>query len=254
MRFLLVLFISVSVVTLTAQEVIGAFMLGETSVSIVKHDFGRGGYVFFNMHDNENTGVEAAKKVLKKTGGTLYELVHSGERYISFEINGTEFQIDPNRIYTDTGVWRELERAGHRDSVAFEIVQSFGRALIDLIEIDAQGTIVALHNNTEDNYSTLSYVRGGDYESDAEAVFTTKGCDPDEFYFVTTARLYGILTTTKFNVVLQNNTNVTDDGSLSVYCGQNGIEYVNVEAQHEHKGPNKRMLKRMLKAIEAQEY
>ena len=69
---------------------------------------------------------------------------------------------------------------------------------------------------------------GAVYEVDAEAVYNGKHKDPDQFYFVTSARLYGMLTPTKFNVVIQNNANVTDDGSLSVYCGQRGIEYVNV--------------------------
>ena len=56
-----------------------------------------------------------------------------------------------------------------------------------------------------------------------------------EFYFITTARLYGLLTPTGFNVILQNNAKATDDGSLSVYFGQRNIEYVNIEAQHGHK-------------------
>ena len=62
-------------------------------------------------------------------------------------------------------------------------------------------------------------------------------------------RLYGLFTPTGFNVVLQNNANVTDDGSLSVYCGQREIEYVNVEAQHGHRGANRKMLKRMLREL-----
>ncbi len=250
MRYVIVFLICSLQLQIVAQELIGAFVLGETTVNVVKHSFGEGGYVFYNMHDNENTGVDAARKVLRKTGGTLFELVHSGERYITFEINGREFQIDPNRIYTDTGVWRELERIGDRDSTAFTVVSSFGKALVDLIQVDSQSTIIALHNNTEDNYSTLSYVIGGDYESDAEAVYLGKRNDHDEFYFVTTPRLYGLLTPTGFNVVLQNNQNVTDDGSLSVYCGQRSVEYVNVEAQHGNKGANRRMLKKLLKELE----
>lgn len=239
---------------INAQQVIGAFVLGKTSVNVVKHSFGQGGYVFYNMHDNENTGVEAALKVLKKSGGELYELVHSGERYIKFELNGTEFLIDPNRIYTDTGVWRELERSGDRDSTAFEMVRSFGKAVVDLIAVDDQSLIIALHNNTEDNYSSLSYAKGADYETDAEAVYIGKHRDPDEFYFVTTPRLFGMLSPIGYNVVLQNNASVTDDGSLSVYCGHRGIEYVNIEAQHGHRKANKKMLRRMLQELNSQGY
>ena len=159
------------------------------------------------------------------------------------------FTIDPNRIYTDTGVWRELDRSAVRDTAVFEMVRSFADTLITLINLDQQELVITLHNNTNDNYSMLSYIPGADYENDAEAVYDGRHKDPDQFYFVTTAGLYGSLTPTGFNVVLQNNTTVTDDGSLSVYCGQRGIEYVNVEAQHGKKAANRRMVKRLLKAL-----
>jgi hypothetical protein len=38
----------------------------------------------------------------------------------------------------------------------------------------------------------------------------------------------------RYHIVLQDNTNVTDDGSLSVFCARGGIDYVNVEAEHGH--------------------
>ena len=94
-----------------------------------------------------------------------------------------------------------------------------------------------------------SYLPGAVYEVDAETVYNGKWRDDDEFYFVTSARLYGLLTPTKFNVVLQNNAAMTDDGSLSVYCGQRGIEYVNVEAQHGHIKANRKMVKKLLQAM-----
>jgi hypothetical protein len=37
-----------------------------------------------------------------------------------------------------------------------------------------------------------------------------------------------------YNVVLQNNTTVEDDGSLSVYCGKNRISYINFESESGH--------------------
>ena len=45
-----------------------------------------------------------------------------------------------------------------------------------------------------------------------------------------------------FNVVLQNNMKVTDDGSLSVYCGKQRIPYINVEAENGHLTEQKEML------------
>jgi hypothetical protein len=51
---------------------------------------------------------------------------------------------------------------------------------------------------------------------------------------VTDQNIFEKLSTGKYHVVLQNNELMTDDGSLSVYCGQLGIRYINVEAQHNH--------------------
>jgi D-alanyl-D-alanine dipeptidase len=56
------------------------------------------------------------------------------------------------------------------------------------------------------------------------------------------------------NVVLQDNRQVTDDGSLSVYCGKWGIPYVNVEAQHEHLEQQLQMLKVLLRIIADPQY
>ena len=242
--------LALACINVEAQEAAATLDLGGTRVDLVAHRSEKAGPLFYNMHDNENTGVEAAMKKVQRRGGVLYELVHSGGRYIEFQYDSLLYQIDPNRIYTDTGVWRELERSAIRDTVVFELVKSFADTLLAIMNIDAQPIVLTLHNNSDNNYSTLSYASGGDYEIDAEAVYLGRRKDPDEFYFVTSARLYGLLTPEGFNVVLQNNAIVTDDGSLSVYCGQRGIEYVNVEAQHGHKGANRRMVKRLMKVLE----
>jgi len=250
MKILLLLCFILTSATSFSQESIASLNLGGTDVKLVAYQSDHPGYMFFNMHDDENTGVEAAKKVVKKQGGVLYSLEHSGKRYIEFDYDTLHYQIDPNRIYTDTGVWRELERSAIRDTVVFAMVSSFADTLIQLMQIDSQQIVLTLHNNSEGRYSTLSYQPGEIYEVDAKAVYNGKWKDADEFYFVTSARLYGLLTPTKFNVVLQNNANMSDDGSLSVYCGQRGIEYVNVEAQHGHKGANRKMVKKLLKAMQ----
>lgn len=248
-KYILIYFLVVAS-TSFGQEKLASLDLAGTNVDLIVHRSERPGYLFYNMHDNENTGVEAAIKVIKKQGGILFELAHSGGRYIEFDYDTLHFKIDPNRIYTDTGVWRELDRSAIRDTVVFKMVRAFSDTLIKLLDIENQEVVMTLHNNNEKGYSMLSYLPGAEYENDAEAVYNAKWKDEDEFYFVTSARLYGLLTPTGFNVVLQNNVNMTDDGSLSVYCGQRNIEYVNVEAQHGHTRANKRMIKKLLKAMQ----
>ncbi|MBK8927556.1 MAG: hypothetical protein IPM74_17060 [Crocinitomicaceae bacterium] len=58
--------------------------------------------------------------------------------------------------------------------------------------------------------------------------------DPDDFIFTTDKNLYDHLSQLPVNIILQDNDNCKDDGSLSVYCGRKGIPYVNIEAEYGH--------------------
>jgi D-alanyl-D-alanine dipeptidase len=81
---------------------------------------------------------------------------------------------------------------------------------------------------------------------DASDVHLVAEQDPDDFFFVTDRMVYNDLKELGFNCVLQNNEKVTDDGSLSVYCGTRNICYVNVEAQHGHLEQQVAMLRALV--------
>ena len=248
MRTLLLFTLTIFTLGVVAQDVVATYTLGQTEVALVRHG-SEAGLLYFNMHDNESTSVKAAKKIVKKYGGRLYELVHTGERRIEFEMNGQEVSIDPNRIYTEAGIWRGLEPQGITDSAIFNAIFEFGQSLIDYMQIDSQDLVIALHNNTNHNYSYLSYVEGGDYENEAAATHKGKVKDEDAFYFVTAESYFELLQNTDYNIVLQDNSAMTDDGSLSVYCGQRGIDYVNVEAQHGRKRMNRKMIRQLVQSL-----
>jgi len=252
------------------------------------------GPLYFNMHDDEQTSVMAAAAVLESSGGSLYELVHSGNRYVEFHYDSTLYAFDPKRIYTDAGVWHEVRRVFDKDSVeiaeslhllhsqlvnaweavwvdvsstksdtlmswltdvldrwfipkrippfelslrdtmAFYLIRDFADTLISIMQIDSQQLVIALHNNKEFGYSMSSYRIDSIYADEALAIYIGLHHDPDDFYFVTDRRLFEALQPSYYHIVLQDNKRMTDDGSLSVYCGQRGIPYVNIEAQHGH--------------------
>jgi hypothetical protein len=262
------------------------------------------------MHDDEHTSVEAAAEVLNGTGGTLFELSHTGERFIEFHLDSTRYAIDPNRIFTDAGVWREMRRAFDQDSLkqaamlhsihvkwtekaarlwskdddpisksvtnrliqtldkwripeeippfrltasdtsAFQSVRSFAQTLISVMELDTRPLVIALHNNKESGYSVSSYRIDSIYAQEAQAIYLGWHPDPDDFYFVTDRRLFEALQPGYYHIVLQDNARMTDDGSLSVYCGQRGIPYVNVEAQHGHAFDQHSMLHFLMERIQ----
>ena len=228
------------------------YELGSSTINITRINSGQGGYVFFNMHENENTSIKAGKKFLRHHAGIIYYLEHSGDRNIAFRLNEQEYTFDPNRIYTDEGIRLTLSRFGDYDDAGHQAVRDFANYLLDVIKVDDLPIVLALHNNGPEGYSSSSYLPGGPYENDAAAVFQETGVDADDFFFVTDSLIYTQLASARQNVVLQNNTAATDDGSLSVYCGQRLIPYVNLEAQHRHKKEQYIMFQTLNKLLEKQ--
>jgi hypothetical protein len=208
--------------------------LGETAVEVVISERPGSKHLFCNLHDDENTGVEAGLIALRRSGGRLVELQHGGMRHISFRLDGETFVVDPNRIFTTEGARRTLAKLSRRTMEAERAVGRFARDLLSLYSIERADVVIALHNNSEGSYSALSYEKGGVFASDASAVFIKDGSDPDDFLFVTETAVFDALRRRGYNVVLQDNRRVTDDGSLSVYCGRAGVRYINVEAQQGH--------------------
>ncbi|HSK13672.1 MAG TPA: hypothetical protein VK907_10685, partial [Phnomibacter sp.] len=125
---------------------------------------------------------------------------------------------------------------------AFHIVS----ILADIITrryIDGNRLIVALHNNTnEGGLSIRSYQKGGVYAQDASKVFIGPTEDIDDFFYTTSEQAFQFFMQKGFNVLLQNNATVTDDGSLSVYAGMKGMDYINIEAEHGRKEQQLQML------------
>ena len=195
-----------------------------------------------NLHDDEQTSVDAALDVVRQRGGRVVELQHSGERNVTFRVGGRTYVADPNRMFTPAGRRRTLESLSTATPAAERALAAFADAVLALYTADRPGVVVTLHNNTDANYSAASYQRGGQYASDAAAVTVHRRSDPDDFFFVTDADLYRRLVAAGFNAVLQDNRAATDDGSLSVWAARQGVPYVNVEAQHGHRARQAEMV------------
>ncbi len=209
--------------------------LGESAVDLLVHRSPDSGLTYLNLHDNENTAVEATRSFLRERGGMLFELNHTGERYVTFKLDDSTFTVDPNRIFTDRGIDSTLMRHGHASPRARSAVRSFADALLHRIDYDELAVIVAVHNNSDNAYSVLSYAaEGGVLAGDARLVHIEVDEDPDDFYFVTSEVLFDELRRRGSNVVLQDNRLASDDGSLSVLAGREGVAYVNIEAEHGH--------------------
>lgn len=208
--------------------------IGDDFVNVVDFHGGEPGLTFINIHENEETSIEAAREHVRLNGGRLIYLEHSGERNITFSVADTTYRVDPNRIYTDTGIRKTLENLSTYSDSAARAVRSFRDMLLDIFDVDSLPVVVAVHNNTDGQYSILSYRGDGSYASDAALTHVEPDQDIDDFYFVTEADWFEPISRAGYNIAVQDSAAVTDDGSLSVYCGQQGIPYVNVEAEHGH--------------------
>ena len=207
-------------------------------MEIVAHETGVPGLTYVNMHDDENTAVAATLGTLRRRGGRLVEVRHTGERNLSFEWEGTVYAFDPNRVFTDAGAEATLRDLGAFSEGALRVTQGFAERLLGVIDPEelraGAGLVVTVHNNKPGYYSAKSYGRGGEHEREAVRVRPSRETAPDDFFFVTEPRHYQLLQGGSFHVVLQDNATVTDDGSLSVWAAREGLPYINVEAQHGH--------------------
>lgn len=190
--------------------------------------------LLYNMHDNENTSAIAGRIVSTRYGGEYYELIHNGERLIGFSWKEDSLWIDPNRIYTDAGIWQQLAKNQNCDTILFFQIAEWRDSLLSLLKIQDRSLVIALHNNTNRFYGLDSYTAGGEYELEADTTHQGRIQDADDFYFVTDSTIFNTLAQGRYHVILQANETATDDGSLSVYCAKYGIPYINVEAQHRH--------------------
>ncbi len=223
--------------------------LGATNLQIERTVYAGSSPLFIvHVHDNETTAQKAAEAVLKNFGGTFLTVKNSGERLLHFSLAGKEYIADPNRIFTQCGRALTLKKLSRYHSSADSGLQRFASFFLE--KTAKQKTIVAVHNNSNDAYSILSYIEGGDFFADVKDIHINWKQDKDDFFITTWDSLFSRLKAQDFNVVLQQNQKAFDDGSLSIYYGQRGEKYVNVEAEHGHLAQQIKMLKAVHLALE----
>jgi hypothetical protein len=135
-------------------------------------------------------------------------------------------------MFTPEGIKASLEANGKYSDAAAAEVQKLANEVLTIYGFEMQTTVLALHNNGG-SYGADSYLPGGPYQKDAEKVNIVPGSNPSDFFYVVDPFLYETIVNYDYNVVLQNNATVTNDGSLSYYCGLQSKPYVNFESESE---------------------
>jgi hypothetical protein len=187
--------------------------------------------VYINLHDDEITAVNGARKVLEKKGGYLIKIENYRTRNIKFKLEGKYYTVDPNRMFSRAGIAQSLILFGNTSSKAINEIEKFANRILQLVPQNLS-CIIALHNNSNGKYSINSYLPGGAREKDAKTIHVNPELDADDFFLTTDSILFNRLAGEKYNTIWQDNEKAKKDGSLSIYCGEKKIQYVNCETEH----------------------
>ncbi|WP_232503074.1 hypothetical protein [Wolbachia endosymbiont of Cimex lectularius] len=214
--------------------------LGSTTVKLFIESDDISGINFINVHQNEVTSKEAGKRIIQQFGGRMLYIIHGDgtSRNVEFNLNGEKYEFDPNRIFDDVGAEASLKKFGNFSEGALKAVRNFAEKILDFLLPD-QDYVIALHNNyNSPSYSFKSYF-SPPLSRDVLKIYpeVCPESGTGEFFYTTVEDWFEALKQKEvFNIILQNNKAVEDDGSLSVsvYAGENNIRYSNVEAEHGH--------------------
>jgi hypothetical protein len=208
-------------------------VLGDSTV-VLKHNKvnSKSNILFLNIHEDEHTSIEAVEEFSKTTPTNFAYLVHNKTRRVHFNCGKLKYSVDPNRIYTAKGRKATIEPKQRFKFKPNRIAKKIAYEIINLV--NQYGIIVTMHNNTDVNYSIKSYLPGNDESGNTADVFVTENWDADDFVYTTHKSYFDYLKANDVNVILQDNTDFVNDGSLSVYCGIKGVPYLNIEAQKGH--------------------
>ena len=277
--FALILILICLVTTTKAQNSVvktsHTVMLGETPVNINVYEKRGSKVTFFAPHHNEQTSLRIAKEYVEKYGGRVVEVQSFDERgfasrYIKFNFSGKNYTLDPNRIFTENG------RSCNYPSPDLNlIVKLFSENILKILFKadgktlrDGEMLIVAVHNNSDvdaknpsarsTDLTAVSFFRGdnterfsqGAFADQADGVFLSNmEADTDNFVFLSSLTYLRFFVEKGFNVIVQRPPSKLqlikcsgDDGSLSVYSGQQNIPYVCLEADGTDGGYRQRLM------------
>lgn len=201
---------------------------------------------FVQLHHNEQTAEQAAISYLQHNGGVLISIENKGERNISFRLHGKLYTFDPNRMFTRAGIRSSLKLYGRYTNDAEDLVYRFAQFVLSKLPQDQP--LIAVHNNTDNNYSVQSYLYNAGYRREAKEVIKHQQQDADNFFITTDSSLHAFLSAQKFNSVLLN-PSAKDDGSLSYYYSKLQKPYINIEAQEGHLTQQVKMVETVSTAL-----
>lgn len=185
--------------------------------------------VYINVHEDEETSISAILACMEVKPLHFIYLKHVKTRRIEFKVKKKLYSIDPNRIYTNKGRKETLKAEGNYSAKAKKIAKKLAKEILAYLPKDH--VVVAVHNNSDVEYTIKSYLPGEEEAENTAEVYISTEMDADDFIYTTEKKYFEYLKARDVNVILQDNENCVNDGSLSVYCGKKNIPYINIEVE-----------------------
>jgi hypothetical protein len=217
------------------------FHLGENYclINIIKKN-NKSNFPLIALHEDENTCISSFQSLPNSSQFYLIQLKQKGKRLLEFKKNKITYIFDPNRIFTKPGIKNTLSLYNKSYSAEiFNKIHLFADSILRVIlPQNKSDHIIAIHNNTDNKYSILSYQES----TNTKQLYINPKKDSDDFFLVTERNDFDFFKQNNYNVILQSKEAI-DDGSLSVYCQNKNIPYINIEAQIGHQEEQIKMLK-----------
>ena len=197
-------------------------MIADGRFQIVRGKHAKRHYIL--IHGDENTARDILTKHLETHPGIAF-ITESKMRNIPID----DGQVDPNRIFSRNGAAVSLQKNNPKWNArqmqdALDLIEGQRNHFLDQVLPGHGELLIALHNNSSD-YSVDSEVPISDMRS-------LKDPDnPHAFFLCTDPGDFQILSTSAYNVVLQQHVRAPDDGSLSRRAAARLARYVNLEVK-----------------------
>ena len=188
------------------------------------------------LHGDEQTARKALEYHIGLYNGLAF-FIESETREIPF--NSTI--IDPNRIFSRYGAYYALRKfkpswKPGTLKIALDEIDKEREIFLDILLPNNNGMLISLHNN----------FRGYNVHKEkgkSQRVSIKKSENPRDFIICTNNNDFEILSSSPYNVVLQNKVPEKDDGSLSWEALRRNVRYLNIETRLGYLSKQKEMLK-----------
>jgi hypothetical protein len=215
------------------------FRLGDNVITITKITNPKErSFVVVSLHNDESTAFNSAQEFINENGGQMIFLENDAEHNVKFEFLSRQYSIDPNKIFTQKGRINGLKSGPYKNQLAIE-VQRFADYLLETIPYNKH--VIGVHNYNEEKRSIKSF-KGRKMARKLRMIHRNESRDENDFMITTDEGIYNFLVEKGFNVVLQDNAVIRDDGSLSIVVNRNRRHYVEIVVETGHEQEQKEML------------